>query len=187
MSNSVRVFETGVIHGRFQILHHDHMKYLLAGKARCSHLVIGITNPDPILTLEDPANPERSSPTENPLTYFERYLLLNAAMTEAGIPREEFSIVPFPINFPELYGYYVPLDAAFFVTIYDTWGKRKVELLQARGLHVEVMWERPPEHKGISASLVRKLMIADEPWEHLVPPSVAILLKKWEVPKRLRK
>lgn len=41
--------EQGVIHGRFHILHNDHLKYLLAGKlARC-HLIVGITNPDPTL------------------------------------------------------------------------------------------------------------------------------------------
>ncbi len=45
----------GVIHGRFQILHNDHMRYLLAGKERCEHLVVGITNPDPTLVREDAA------------------------------------------------------------------------------------------------------------------------------------
>ena len=37
--------KVGVIHGRFQLLHNDHMKYLLAGKQRCEHLIIGICNP----------------------------------------------------------------------------------------------------------------------------------------------
>jgi len=44
--------ETGVIHGRFQVLHNDHLKYLMEGMALCDHLVVGITNPDPILTGE---------------------------------------------------------------------------------------------------------------------------------------
>lgn len=47
------MIRTGVIHGRFQLLHNDHLKYLLAGKARCEHLVVGITNPDPCLTKAD--------------------------------------------------------------------------------------------------------------------------------------
>ena len=37
--------ETGVIHGRFQILHLKHMEYILAAKMRCKKLYIGITNP----------------------------------------------------------------------------------------------------------------------------------------------
>ena len=45
--------KTGVINGRLQVLHNDHLKYLLAGKKRCDHLVVGITNPDPTLTRKD--------------------------------------------------------------------------------------------------------------------------------------
>ena len=44
------MIQTGVIHGRFQVLHNDHLKYLLAGKADASTLVVGITNPDPCQT-----------------------------------------------------------------------------------------------------------------------------------------
>ena len=69
----------GVIHGRFQVLHTDHLRYLLAGKERCQHLVVGITNPDPLLTREDPADPRRGTPLANPLTYFERYTLIRLA------------------------------------------------------------------------------------------------------------
>jgi|GEM_PF-3973487 len=35
--------DVAVIHGRFQALHNDHLKYLLAGKACCRHLTVGIT------------------------------------------------------------------------------------------------------------------------------------------------
>ncbi len=95
----------GVIHGRFQIFHNDHLKYVLAGKSRCSHLAVGITNPDPSLTRHDPIDPHRSLPSANPLTYFERYIMVRAALVESGVPEREFSIVPFPINFPEIYEY----------------------------------------------------------------------------------
>jgi len=47
----------GVIHGRFQVLHNEPLKYLLAGKALCKHLVVGITNPDPSLIKSEPADP----------------------------------------------------------------------------------------------------------------------------------
>lgn len=177
---------TGVIHGRFQVLHNDHMKYILAGKARCEHLVVGITNPDPTLTRNDPANPERSNPAANPLTYFERYVCLRESLTEAELNYGEFSIVPFPINLPELYKYYVPLEAVFYLTIYDKWGRRKLEMFRSLGLKTEVMWEKPPEEKGICAAEVRKLMTEDKPWEHLVPQSTARLMKAWGVPERLR-
>lgn len=178
--------ETGVIHGRFQVLHNDHMKYLLAGKSRCSHLVIGITNPDPTLTRDDPADPKRSLPGSNPLTYYERYILVNSAMSEAGVDDRGFSVVPFPINFPELYRYYVPLDAIFYLTVYDNWGKRKLEQFQALGLETEILWTRPLEEKGLSSAGIRALMMRGDPWERLVPPSVARHLKTWDVASRLR-
>ena len=42
--------QIGVIHGRFQLLHNEHMKYIMAGKERCEHLIIGICNPESTLT-----------------------------------------------------------------------------------------------------------------------------------------
>jgi nicotinamide mononucleotide adenylyltransferase len=179
--------ETGVIHGRFQVLHMDHLKYLLAGKARCGHLVVGITNPDPFLTREDPADPNRSHPASNPLTYFERFVTVQAALIETGLAATDFSVVPFPINFPDLYRYYVPLDAVFFLTIYDPWGRRKLERFQALGLRTEVLWEKPPDEKGLSASDIRDRMAKGESWEDLVPPTTAGLMKAWNIPNRLRK
>jgi nicotinamide-nucleotide adenylyltransferase len=120
------MIDMGVIHGRFQVLHNDHVRYLLAGKAQCRHLVIGISNPDPTLTREDSADPHRSLPEANPLNYFERYTVVQHAMVEAGMKvATDFSIVPFPINLPELCGHYVPLDGTFFLTIYDHNGEGK--------------------------------------------------------------
>ena len=116
------MIETGVIHGRFQVLHNDHLRYLLAGKARCRHLVVGITNPDPSLTAADEADPERHDPHANPLTYYERYVMVRDVLREAGLSEQEYLIVPFPVNRPELYRFYVPLDGTFFLTIYDDWG-----------------------------------------------------------------
>jgi nicotinamide mononucleotide adenylyltransferase len=178
--------ETGVIHGRFQVLHNDHLAYLLAGMALCRHLVVGITNPDPILTREESADPKRSSPAANPLTYFERYVMVRAVLEEAGIEASRFSVVPFPINRPELYRYYVPLDALFFLSIYDDWGRRKLEYLTSLGLATHVLREVPARQKGLSATDIRRRMAMNEPWEEMVPPAVVDLMKNWDIPGRLR-
>lgn len=179
-------YEIGVIHGRFQVLHNDHIKYLMAGKELCKYLVVGITNPDPSLTRDSDANPHRSTPIANPLTYYERYLMTQAALLEQGLKLSEFIIVPFPINVPELIKYYVPLDAVFFLTIYDEWGRQKKEFFKSLGLNIYVLWEVPLEKKGLSSSDIRQAMISGRKWEHLVPSSVANLLKKWDIPKRLK-
>lgn len=179
-------YETGVIHGRFQVLHNDHLAYLLAGMALCRHLVVGITNPDPLLTRDDDADRKRSTAQANPLTYYERYLLVQAALESAGVPANKFSIVPFPINLPELYRYYVPLDAVYFLTIYDDWGRRKLEQFQALGLTVHILRDVPPREKGISAVDIRSRMLTGEPWQQLVPPAVAALITQWDIAARLR-
>ena len=179
-------YQTGVIHGRFQVLHNDHLKYLLDGAALCDHLVIGITNPAPAQTKQESSDTNRGKETANPLTYLERYQLVKSVFFEAGLSYEDFSIVPFPINFPERYRYYVPMDAVFFLTIYDEWGLQKKDYFKSQGLHLHILREVAPEEKGISASEVRELISNEQPWEHLVPPAVATLLKKWGISSRLK-
>jgi nicotinamide-nucleotide adenylyltransferase len=178
--------KTGVIHGRFQGVHNDHLAYLLAGKAECEHLVVGITNPDPSQTAKDDTDPERSDPQANPLSYFERLLLVKCALADAGLGIADFSVTPLPINFPEHYSAYVPMQATFFLTIYDEWGRRKLEHFHSLGLKTKVLWERTPETKGLSGSHIRQAMASGEAWEHLVPESTAVLCKAWGLPEKLR-
>ncbi len=179
-------YEIGVIHGRFQLLHNDHLKYLLAGKELCDHLIVGITNPDPSLTRDSEANPHRSTPLANPLTYYERHLMINEVFKERGLSPSEFSIVPFPINVPDLIKYYVPIDAIFFLTIYDDWGRQKKQYFESLGLKIHVLWEVPLEKKGLSSSDIRESIMKGKPWEHLVPNSVATLIKEWKIANRLK-
>ncbi len=185
--DKTNLVEVGVIHGRFQVLHNDHLKYLIAGKHRCRTLVVGITNPDPILTKKESSAPGRDDPFANPLTFYERCLLVKAVFQEHGIGADEFIVVPFPINFPEIYHHYIPLNALFFLTIYDSWGKKKLDYFQSLGLNIHVLWEVPPEQKGISATSIRIQMIENKPWNHLVPNSVAMLLNEWHIPTRLKR
>jgi nicotinamide mononucleotide adenylyltransferase len=179
-------FELGVIHGRFQVLHNDHLRYLLAGKNLCRHLIVGITNPDPHLTREDPADRHRHSPLANPLSYWERYLMVRQTLETAGVEADTFSVVPFPVNFPDQYRYYVPLDAVFFLSIYDDWGRKKLAMFRSMGLKTHILWEVPPKKKGISGSTVRNLMLHDDSWEQLLPEAVLNLMKKWDIPARLK-
>jgi nicotinamide mononucleotide adenylyltransferase len=177
--------DTGVVHGRFQLFHLDHLKYVLAAKERCRHLVVGITNPDPTLTKFDAADPHRSSELDNPLTFYERYVMLRETLLEAGLDFRGFSLVPLPINFPELYRYYVPLDATFYLTIYDEWGERKLAMFTSLGLQVDILWRKPSSEKGLTATALRRLMGQGQPWEHLVPPAVARLIKDMGLGERL--
>jgi len=178
-------YDLGTIHGRFQILHNDHMKFLLTGKKLCKHLIVGITNPDPSLTKDHDSNPHRSKPIANPLTFYERYVMIRETLLEKGLIFSEFSIVPFPINVPELLKYYVPMNVVFFLSIYDDWGRQKKKYLESLGLKVHVLWDVPLEKKGLSGSNIRESMLKSEPWEHLVPPATVKLIKEWSIIKRL--
>jgi len=180
------IYELGFIHGRFQILHNDHRKYLLAGKALCRHLIVGITNPDPSLTREDSTDLNRSCTEANPLTYYERQMLIRETLIEAGVENRDFTIVPFPVNLPELYFCYVPQEAVFFVSIYDDWGRKKRDTFIRLGLQTHVLWEVLPEEKGLSGSDIRQAIVENQPWEHLVPPAVARLVNVWNLRARLQ-
>jgi len=185
MPEDIYEYDIGTIHGRFQILHNDHVKFLFAGKKLCKHLIVGITNPDPSLTKDHDSNPHRSQPIANPLTFYERYVMIREVLLEKGLKFSEFSIVPFPINVPDLLKYYVPMNVVFFLSIYDDWGRQKKKYLESLGLKVHVLWEVPLENKGLSGSDIRESMLKGEPWEHLVPPDTAKLVKEWGVIKRL--
>jgi nicotinamide mononucleotide adenylyltransferase len=186
MELNMHRYDVGVIHGRFQVLHNDHVKYLLSGKALCRHLLVGITNPEPLLTKAEAVDPNRSHVLANPLTYFERYVMVKKVLAAQGLDQQSFSIVPLPINFPDRYRHYVPLDAVFFLTIYDHWGERKLHYFTSLGLKTHILRHVSHEEKGISASDVRKRMIEDTPWEHLVPPPAAKWLKGLGLPSRIK-
>lgn len=162
---------TGVAHGRFQPLHLGHLEYLLASKAQCQVLVVGITNPDPKLTIFEPTDVNRGDAAANPYTYYERYLMVESALTDSGIPGDEFRIVPFPHGIPELLRYYAPPDARYFITIYDDWGEAKLKRLRGLGLDVEVLWRRTA--KVTTGSEIRLRIQSGRSWEHLVAPGVA--------------
>ncbi len=179
-------YDIGVIHGRFQVLHNDHLKYLLSGKGLCRHLVVGITNPEPDLVRDEAVDPGRSHPSANPLTYYERYCLVSAVMQDEGFGPRDFSIVPLPINLPERYQYYVPMEAVFFLSIYDQWGERKLRYFQSLGLKTHVLRKVKLAQKGLSAGEIRRRMSAGSPWEHLVPPATLPLLSAMDVVQRLR-
>ncbi|TVQ99792.1 MAG: nicotinate-nucleotide adenylyltransferase [Desulfovibrionales bacterium] len=181
-----QIYDIGVIHGRFQVPHNDHLRYLMAGKALCRHLVVGITNPDPSLTTEVAADRLRSSALANPLTFYERLVILRDILLEAGVSHAEMTIVPLPITHLKLYRHYVPLDGVFLLSICDDWGRHKHDQFQSLGLRTHILWEVPPDQKGISATDIRQAMLQGRPWEHLTPAATVRHCRTWNIAERLR-
>ena len=165
--NSMEQF--GAVCGRFQIFHSDHLNYVLAAKERCEHLIVGITSPDSSVAPAEQADANRGKAEANPCTYYERMKMVEGTLLEAGLTREDFDIVPFPIGRPELMRFYIPDGTRIFVTILDEWGRCKTDRLRDFGYPVEVLWERTD--KVISSSMIRCCIIEDRPWAQYVPPA----------------
>ena len=110
----------GAVCGRFQIFHMDHLQYCLAAAHRCEHLIVGITSPDKSVNPLEAVDPHRCTDEANPCNYYERMKMIEGALLEAGLPREKFDIVPFPIGRPELIQAYVPAGVTVFVTVLCT-------------------------------------------------------------------
>ena len=167
------------------MLHIGHMEYLLSGKAQCEYLLIGISNPDISLTKYSESNPHRSSAISNPLTYFERFQMIKGAMIGAGVKRNEFDVVPFPINRPDLLLNYVPGNAKFYITVYDEWGIDKRKTLVSLGCNVDVTAIEEGD-KPTSGSFVRDCIRRGKPWNHLVPKYVYDYITSSGLDERIR-
>ena len=171
-----------VVHGRFQPLHIGHLEYLLAGARRAARLIVGITNPDPWQSVAEPTDPHRGEPESNPFTFYERYLMVEAALCEHDVTG--FRIVPFPHGFPERLHHYVPADALLLFTIYDAWGEEKARRLSGLGWRTEVMWRRTA--KVTSGTELRRRMREGAGWDHLVPAGTASVIRELRLSDRLR-
>jgi nicotinamide-nucleotide adenylyltransferase len=175
--------ELGMAHGRFQIFHRDHLRYVLAAKQRCRRLLVGITSPDPAEAPLERTAPHRKEPAANPLTYYERMTMISSCLYAEGLGGHEFDIVPFPIESPGELANYAPLDAVHFLTVHDAWGEEKTARLRGLGYRTEILWRSA--HKEISGTRIRAAMAAGEGWEHLVPVATRDFLVARRIPARV--
>ena len=160
----------GFIHGRFQLFHNDHLRYALLAKEQCEKLIVGITSPENFNLLREDVDPHRSNSTANPFTFYERFNMVKLALLEAGLKREDFEIIPYPIERPEALHNYIPLSATSFFTIYDDWGYEKLRRLGELGYGTHVLFDT--RDKAMSSTEVRQKIASDEDWKHMVPPAV---------------
>lgn len=179
------MIETGVVNGRFQVMHLKHMEYILAAKMRCNKLYIGLTNPDSMRTRDSVHDINRSEPSANPLSYFERYEMIRGAMREFNVPESQYDILPFPINCPEYLLQYLPKDGVHFLGLYDEWDEEKYKILQSLGVNIEILWRKPEEEKGVTSSWIRTCIATGQEWEHLVPKSVYRYLTETGLDKKI--
>lgn len=182
MSNKV-----GVVHGRFQCLHRGHMEYIMAAFEKCDFLIIGITNFNPFDNVKvNDVDKNRFLDSSNPFTYFQRMEMIRDSLIENGVDKTKFDIVPFPIENENFIFNYVPLDATFFITIYDKWGEEKLKKLKSLNLEVDVLWKKDISLKPTSATFIRNLIKDNKPWSHEVPKSVYNYILKNDLVRRIK-
>ena len=170
MEDKYIMVELGFIHGRFQLFHNDHLNYALLAKEQCKKLIVGITSPENASLIREEIDPHRSEAASNPFTYYERYNMVKLALLEAGVKREDFEIVPYPIERPEILYNYVPLSATSFFTIYDQWGYEKLERLKSLGYGTHVLFD--DREKKMCSTEIRQKIMDDVDWKDMVPNAV---------------
>ncbi|ALV62585.1 Nicotinamide-nucleotide adenylyltransferase, NadM family [Thermococcus sp. 2319x1] len=162
----------GLFVGRFQPVHNGHLKALEYVFSQVDEVIIGIGSAQVSHTLK------------NPFTTSERMEMLIRALDEKGIPRGKYFLVALPdINFNSIWAPYVEAMVPKFDIVF-TGNSLVAQLFRERGYKVVV---QPMFRKDIlSATEIRRRMIEGEPWEELVPKSVAEYIKEIKGVERIR-
>jgi nicotinamide-nucleotide adenylyltransferase len=185
LSRFHRVAEASA-HGRFQPFHNEHLEYVLAAQSLCDFLWIGITKYDVTSTDLNPLGAVRERPENNPLTFFERAHIIRESLIDAGVPGGAFGFVPFPIETPQRLHSFMATSVLCYTTICEQWNKDKIEVLEAHGYDVGVLWERPT--KKITGAAVRNdILEGGSAWRSMVPAATARAVEQLGLRSRLLK
>jgi nicotinamide mononucleotide adenylyltransferase len=165
----------GMMLGRFQPFHIEHLRYFRLAWERSERVIVGITNPDPDAILADEFSGHRHLPEDNPLTYIERLMMIQDTLRDEGFPMERVFIVPMPIHHPDRWKSYIPAGTVILVVVYSPWELQKAERLRRAGYSVEIVDNL---EKGVSGQQIRSLIRSNGKWEDLVPPAAARHLRQ---------
>jgi len=169
--------ETGSVHGRFQPFHNGHLDYVLQAFDRAEKIKIGLTQ---IFRPRDRVGDlSRDRISSNPLAYWERAKLIEAALHDSGVVRERFEFIPFPIEFPERISEFLPNSVTCFTTVVSPWNEEKIARLEAEHYPVSKLEVSLPDNNRVtSGSEIRKLIREnDVSWVRYVPPIVSELIR----------
>lgn len=155
--------------GRFQPFHDDHLELVRHALARARRVFIAITNPDRRSLQAVAQSRHRHLDSANPFSWLERLQVIDAALTTAGVARERFFIVPFPLEAPDTWTSYVPLGTIQLVRVYSDWEREKVRRLETGGYQV-IALEGDPARRLSATDLRAAMATGDGAWQARVPP-----------------
>ena len=112
--------------------------------------------------------------------------MIRDSLRESQLADDRYDIVPFPINVPASWFYYIPRQATFLLTLYDDdrWLAVRKQKLEDHGATTHVLWSS--REKAISGVDVRNRIVSDDGWEQLVPHSVARIISERRIAERIR-
>jgi len=183
------VVDLGMVHGRFQPFHHEHLEYILHGINHSKKCLIGITQPDLKSISECKLLPHRGKPEGNPFTFKERSDMIKLSLMTIGIPNEKYEIFPFDIDkheesIPDIISKRgVPTQ---FIKLFSDWEFHKMEIFQQYCLKITIVRDELNEysHKNVSGTLVRELISSNRNWYDFVPVGTRQVINRKQSRKR---
>lgn len=175
----------GMVHGRFQPFHHEHLEYVLYGITHSEKCIIGITQPYINNISECSIAPHRGKKEGNPYSFDERKDMIHLSLQALGVERARYEIVAFDIDnaearIPELISS-LGNKPVQFVKIFSEWELHKKEVFERHALEVRVVREEANLYspKNVTGTLVRELICSKRNWRDFVPPGTqAVILKR---------
>lgn len=174
----------GVVHGRFQPFHKQHLEYVLSGTRLCDHLVIGITNPFPERAQFSSESPHRHTNDANPYNYFSRYQMIRNSLLLEGLAAETFTIVPLCLFATHEWNQLLPPrnQTEFFVRVFSDWERKKISDFRSLGYSTTEI-DRGVK-KRMTATEVRDRITHGGDWPSLVPAGTLQVLLSLGVPSQ---
>lgn len=175
--------KTGLVFGRFQLLHKGHEEMFLQASKRAKNLIVGISNSNPYMHIEESSR--RLIKQNNPFNFYERSQMVKVALEKLNI--KHYTIIPFPIENLLHAKYYLPEDIKVFIKIYDTWGDRKLNMLTNHGFDVDVMLKEDISKKYQSATNLRNMIRQnDHKWREFVSKEIQNLIDENKYEEKIK-
>ena len=161
----------GFLCGRFQPLHFGHFEFIEAALERTNKLYIGITNPffEAIEAINYQSSDRgRGRPESNIFSFKERKRMIDSLM-DRYFGQKEYEVLECDLNQFNQIVKGLPDNTILMTTIYDIWGKEKLNLFKNSKRPTEVLWNR--DKKITNAGHVRHHLMNGKEWKTYVPMS----------------
>ncbi|NOR62568.1 MAG: adenylyltransferase/cytidyltransferase family protein [Rhodobacteraceae bacterium] len=158
------------IHGRFQPFHNGHLQYFRWAKERADCIYVGITQIHNQHEADFPGAEHRGLIDNNPLTFFERFQVIETTLISEGFSLADFRIIPFPIEDPFRLSVFLPTSIKCFTTRHSEWNDHKVKLLEDAGFTTEILSDDEQHVQRTSGTEIRSMMKSGNlDWKRYIP------------------